>query len=51
MHGRWQDYSIAFDDMDLTDWHAIQDISFVIEAWNAQDPTGAVLIDNITFSN
>ncbi len=51
VHGRWQDYSIAFDEMDLTDWHSVQDISFVIEAWNTQDPAGAVLIDNITFSN
>ena len=48
---RWQDYSIAFDEMNLTDLKSLKDISFVVEAWNAKDPSGAVLIDNISFSN
>ena len=49
--GRWQDYSISFERMNLTDWKSIKDISFVVEAWNAKDPAGTVLVDNITFSN
>ncbi|MBF0619923.1 MAG: hypothetical protein HQL19_07135 [Candidatus Omnitrophica bacterium] len=48
---RWQDYSISFDDLDLTDRESLKDISFVVEAWNADQATGAVYIDNISFSN
>jgi hypothetical protein len=51
LRGQWQDYSIAFDDLDLTDWKTLKEISFVVEAWNAKDPSGSVLIDNISFSN
>ena len=51
VRNRWQDYSISFDELDLTDWRSIKDLSFVVEAWNAKDPSGAVLIDNISFSN
>jgi len=48
---RWREYSLAFDDLNLTDWEALRDISFVVEAWNADKPSGTVLIDNISFSN
>ncbi|MBF0387478.1 MAG: hypothetical protein HQL20_06440 [Candidatus Omnitrophica bacterium] len=48
---KWQDYSITFDQLDLTDWKSLKDISFVIEAWNAQKADGTVFIDNISFSN
>lgn len=48
---RWQDYSIPFDALDLTDWKSLREVSFVIEAWNAQKPSGTVYIDNISFSN
>lgn len=48
---RWQDYSIAFDQLNITDWASLRDISFVIEAWNAAKPSGTVFIDNISFSN
>jgi hypothetical protein len=48
---RWRDYSLAFEDLNLTDWEALRDISFVVEAWNADKPSGTVLIDNISFSN
>ncbi|MFH0753940.1 MAG: hypothetical protein V2A70_05185 [Candidatus Omnitrophota bacterium] len=51
LQARWQDYSIAFDEMNLTDLKSLKDISFVVEAWNAKDASGAVLIDNISFSN
>jgi hypothetical protein len=48
---RWREYSLAFDDLNLTDWETLRDISFVVEAWNADKPAGTVLIDNISFSN
>jgi hypothetical protein len=48
---RWQDYAIPFGELDLTDWRSLRDISFVVEAWNAQQTRGAVYIDNISFSN
>jgi hypothetical protein len=48
---RWREYSLAFEDLNLTDWDALRDISFVIEAWNADKSAGTVLIDNISFSN
>ncbi len=51
VRNRWQDYSISFDEMDVTDFRSVKDLSFVIEAWNARDPSGSVLIDNISFSN
>lgn len=47
----WQDYSISFAQMNLTDWKFIKDIAFVVEAWNTKDPVGTVLVDNISFSN
>jgi hypothetical protein len=51
LQNRWQDYSISFDEMNLTDWKSLKDISFVVEAWNAKELSGSVLIDNISFSN
>lgn len=48
---RWQDYSLAFDDLNITDWGTLKDLSFVVESWNADKPSGTVLIDNISFSN
>ena len=48
---RWQDYSISFDELNLTDWKTLKEISFVVEAWNADKQSGAVFIDNISFSN
>lgn len=48
---RWQNFSVPFDKLDIADWSSLKEISFVIEAWNAQRATGTVLIDNISFSN
>ncbi len=48
---RWQDYSLSFDELNLTDWETLQEVSFVVERWNADKPSGTVLIDNISFSN
>jgi hypothetical protein len=51
IRSRWQDYSISFESLNLTDWKSLKDISFVIEAWNADKQSGTVFIDNISFSN
>ncbi len=48
---RWQDYSISFEQLNLTDWKALKDVSFVVEAWNTKENNGTILIDNISFSN
>ncbi len=48
---RWQDYSVSFDELNLTDWSTLKEISFVVEEWNADKQKGAVFIDNISFSN
>ena len=48
---KWQDYSISFDQLNLTDWKTLRDVSFVIEAWNTRNTDGSVFIDNISFSN
>ena len=48
---KWQDYIVSFDEMNLTDWRSVKDVSFVIEAWNSERSSGAVYIDNISFSN
>ena len=48
---KWQDYSIGFEQLNLTDWSTIRDVSFVVEAWNSQRADGTVFIDNISFSN
>lgn len=48
---RWQDYSISFEQLNLTDWKSLKDISFVVEAWNTKENNGTILIDNISFSN
>jgi len=48
---KWQDYSISFDQLNLTDWTTLKDMSFVVEAWNAEKSDGVVFIDNISFSN
>ncbi|NTV28633.1 MAG: hypothetical protein HGA80_00950 [Candidatus Omnitrophica bacterium] len=48
---RWQEYSVSFEELNLTDWKTLKEISFVVEAWNADKPKGAVFIDNIGFSN
>lgn len=48
---QWKKHRISFNDLDLTDWTTIEEMSFVIEAWNAQDKQGTVLVDDISFSN
>lgn len=47
----WKHFSISFDEFDkITDWSQIEEISFIIESWNAVKIRGTVLIDDICFS-
>ncbi len=49
---KWQELSIPFDEFpQITDWTNITDISFVLEAWNAEKKRGTLLIDNVCFSS
>ena len=41
---------IPLDDFkEITDWSAIEKVSFVFEAWNLEKPKGMVIIDDISF--
>ncbi len=51
VQGAWQKVSVSLDKLDLTDWSSVTDVSFVLEAWNVDFKKGAVLIDDISFSN
>lgn len=51
INSRWQEYSISFNELNLTDWKTLKQISFVVEAWNVKKQSGAVFVDNISFSN
>ena len=48
---KWQELNIPFDEFtQITDWTALTEVSFVLEAWNAEKKKGIMLIDNICFS-
>jgi hypothetical protein len=48
---RWEEVSIPFSEFKgITDWSNVADISFVLEAWNAEKKKGTLLIDNLCFS-
>ena len=47
----WEKIVIPFDRFEkVSDWASIEEISFVLEAWNADKKKGIVLIDDICFS-
>jgi len=47
----WQRVSIPLEKLNLTDWTTVREVAFVLEAWNMDFRRGAVLIDDISFSN
>jgi hypothetical protein len=47
----WQNASIPFEKLNLTDWTTISEVSFVLEAWNVDFRRGTLLIDGVSFSN
>ena len=49
---KWQQVSIPLERFDdISDWGGVEEISFILEAWNAQKQKGIVLIDDICFSS
>jgi len=49
---KWKTFEIPFDEFgSITDWSDISEIGFVLEAWNAENKEGKILIDNICFSS
>ena len=49
---KWQEINIPFNEFtQITDWSNLVDISFVLEAWNAEKKKGIILIDNVCFSS
>lgn len=47
----WAEVSIPFSEFkEITDWSQMTDVSFVLEAWNAETKKGTLLIDNLCFS-
>ena len=48
----WRNYEIPFERFaQISDWADVSEISFVLEAWNAQDKKGIILIDDVAFSS
>ncbi len=45
----WKMYRLDLADFSgITDWTEMQDLSFIIEEWNAQDKDGAIYIEGVT---
>jgi hypothetical protein len=48
----WRNYQIPFERFaQISDWADVSEISFVLEAWNAKDKKGIILIDDVAFSS
>lgn len=48
----WQEFRIPLNEFrQITDWTNLTDISFVVESWNADQPKGLILIDNLYLSS
>lgn len=48
----WKSFNIPFQRFqDISDWSNISEVSFVLEAWNAQNKKGIILIDDVCFSS
>ena len=47
---KWQNFKINLNEAkDISDWSGMQQLSFVLEKWNAQLKKGIVYIDNVEF--
>jgi hypothetical protein len=45
----WKLYKLGLEEFSgITDWTEMQDLSFIIEEWNAQDKDGAIYIEGVT---
>lgn len=49
---KWQELNIPFDEFtEISDWTNLTEVSFVLEAWNAEKKKGIILIDHLCFSS
>ncbi len=48
---QWQKVAIPFDKLNITDWSNVTEVAFVLEAWNVDFKQGAMLVDDVSFSN
>ena len=47
---KWRSFNIPFEEFtQITDWTTLTDVSFVIEAWNAEKKKGIILLEGICF--
>ena len=51
VNAEWQKVRVPLENLNLTDWTTVRQVSFVLEAWNMDFRKGTVLIDDISFSN
>jgi len=48
----WRHFEVPFSQFpQITDWSNIEEVSFIIESWNARKSRGMILIDDICFSS
>lgn len=47
----WKQVIVPFSEFNVADWTSLTDVTFAIEAWNADSKQGTVLIDDVSFSN
>ena len=48
----WKKCLLPFEDFkEITDWSDVAEVSFILEAWNAEKKKGIILIDDICFSS
>lgn len=48
---QWMDVAIPFEKLNLSDWSNMTEVAFVLEAWNVDFKQGAMLVDQVSFSN
>ena len=52
VNSAWQNYSIPFSEFQqISDWTTIEEVSFILESWNADKKKGTILLDDICFSS
>ncbi|MCA9401158.1 MAG: hypothetical protein KC713_05995 [Candidatus Omnitrophica bacterium] len=46
----WQEFNIPLNAFyQITDWHSVSEISFVLESWNVDNRKGVILVDELNF--
>ena len=47
----WTQVQIPFEKLNLSDWTSVTELAFVLEAWNVDFKQGALMLDEVSFSN